>query len=64
MGRKIDCRVKFGNVDTDIPPMYTNTRYDPGSVNTTVDAYPDKTRYNIEEVTIPMANNRLLNKEG
>ena len=56
MGRKMNCRTKFGDNDTLTHPLYTNTGYDPGRVDPTIDSYLDETRINLEEMSIPPGN--------
>ena len=50
-------------MNVDIPPNYANTGYDSGPMNTTIDVHLDETRHNIEEMTVSMANMKLLHKQ-
>ena len=56
MGRKMNCRTKFGDNDTLTHPLYTNTGYDPDRVDPTIDAHLDETRISLEEMSIPPGN--------
>ena len=44
-------------------PLYTNTGFDPGRVDPTIDAYLDETRINLEEMNIPQASSQQLTNE-
>ena len=63
MGRKINCRTKFGDDNSPTHPLYTNTGFDPGPVDPTTDAYLDETRINLEEMNIPQASSQQLTNE-
>ena len=63
MGRKMNCRTKFGDDDTHTHPLYTNTGFDPGRVDPTTDAYLDETRINLEEMNIPQTSSQQLTNE-
>ena len=62
MGRKMNCRTKFGD-DTPSHPLYTNTGFEPDPVDPTIDAYLDETRISLEEMNIPQATSRQLTNE-
>ena len=63
MGRKMNCRTKFGGDNSPTHPLYTNTGFDPGRVDPTTDAYLDETRINLEEMNIPQASSQQLTNE-
>ena len=62
MGRKINCRTKFGDDNSPTQPLYTNTGFDPGRVDPTTDAYLDETRI-LEEMNISQASSQQLTNE-
>ena len=64
MGRKMNCRTKFGEDDTPTHHLYTNMEFDPGRVDPTIDAYLDETKINLEEMNIPQASSQQLTNEG
>ena len=59
----MNSRTKFRDNDTLTHPLYTNTGYDPGPVDPTIDAYLDETRINLEEMSIPQATSQQLTKQ-
>ena len=63
MGRKMNCRTKFGGNNSPTHPLYTNTGFDPGRVDPTTDAYLDETRINLEEMNIPQTSSQQLTNE-
>ena len=63
MGRKMNCRTKFGGDNSPTHPLYTNTGFDPGRVDPTTDAYLDETRINLEEMNIPQTSSQQLTNE-
>ena len=63
MGRKMNCRTKFGDDNSPTHPLYTNMGFDPGRVDPTTDAYMDETRINLEEMNNPPGKLPATNEE-